>query len=80
MDRKDLIEYDDLPLAAYLVTIGFQLKEVKDHPRRRGLNLFLFTPDERIGQAVSLFYTNKARVEPRAFLQVMRDLKAGGGR
>ena len=80
MDRIDLIEYDDLPLAAYLVTSGFQLKGVKDHPRRRGLNLFLFAQDDRIGQAVSSFYTNRVRVEPRSFLQTMRDLKAGGAR
>jgi hypothetical protein len=80
MEKEDLIEYDDLPLAAFLVTSGFQLKGIKDHPQRRGLNIFLFAQDQRIGEIVSLFYTNKAKIEPRSFLLAMRDLKSRGAR
>jgi hypothetical protein len=74
--EKELLEYDDLPLAAFLITSGFELKGIKNHPQRRGFNIFLFETDERIGEAVSVFYMNKATVEPRSFLQTMRDLKA----
>lgn len=79
MDKQTLLEVDDLATAAFLVESGFQLQAVKPHPLKPDIKVFLFRDDDRLGDAISLYYTGKARVDPRRFLRTLRGLKRGEG-
>jgi len=76
MENK-IVEYDDLLLSAYLILSGFTLLRIKDHPHKQGFNVFVFAFRQDIGEAVFRFYGNQAQVEPRRYLNLIRDLKRG---
>jgi hypothetical protein len=79
MDKHTVFELDDLVAASFLLESGFQLQAVKPHPLKPDIKIFLFRNDDRLGDAISLYYTGRARVEPRRFLRTLRSLKRGGG-
>ena len=71
------VSYDDLPLSAFLILSGFTLLRIKRHPNKPGLNIFVFAFKPDIGEAAYRFYGQQAKVEPRSYLNLIRDLKRG---
>lgn len=76
--ENSAIEYDDLPLAAYLSISGFKIKAIKQNPQNPRLSVFIFDETKKLGEAVSLFYTHRSQVEPRRYLNAIRELKQKG--
>jgi len=69
--------YDDLPLSAFLILSGFTLLRIERHPSKPGLSVFVFAFKKDIGEATFRFYRNEAKIEPRSYLNLIRDLKRG---
>jgi hypothetical protein len=64
----------DLPLAAFLVASGHRLLSMACGTNGRGA--FTFEECPKLDQAVLDFYNSAGRVEPRAFSETIRSLKA----
>jgi hypothetical protein len=72
---KTLVEFDDLPLAAYLHLQGFRIVKIRTKKDKQGWGVFAFSHEKGIERSVAGFYANQASVEPRAYILKMRDLK-----
>lgn len=71
-NRGPLFETSDLHLAAFLLSRGFNLKDMR---HLNGRTSFLFTESEEVRGAV-LNYANDGEVKVRSFCNALRDLKA----
>jgi len=72
---SDLVSFDDLPLAAFLHLQGHRLVTIKPHKERPKLASFYFPLDEKINHDVAVFFSKRATIEPKAYLDKIRTLK-----
>ena len=63
----------DLALAAYLSTIGHQLSSINPHGKKLE---FCFLDSDKLEKDILSFYNRQARVDPLAFAETFRNLKA----
>lgn len=64
---------DSFVLASYLLCASFNLIGVnKDNPKRM---IFIFEDSEKRMEAIELFFSYKARIEPNQFYSAQRNLK-----
>lgn len=65
---------NDLPLASSLVCLGFSITDIdKADPKKVR---FCFQKTEQLDKAVRAFWDNKLCVEPKAFSNCQKSLKA----
>lgn len=72
---KNLVEFDDLPLAAYLHLQGFRIVKIRTKKNKQSWGVFAFPRGNGIDRSVASFYANQASVEPRAYILKIRSLK-----
>lgn len=68
------IETPNLYLAAYLVSKRINLMDTA--PLQDNRVIFIFTASEKISGYINKFYEGRARVEPRNYSSICKDLKA----
>ena len=68
------IETPNLYLAAYLVSK--QVSLVNTVPLRKERVIFVFSVTEKVNKHINRFHEGKARVEPRNYSLICKDLKA----
>lgn len=74
MNRSSFFETSDLPLTVTLVTLGFNpIRLDAIDPSRV---VFLFPQEEKLQAAIDKFWAGKLVVEPKAFWNTQRELKA----
>ncbi len=82
MNTDDYFRTTDLTLAAYLSFMQYQLHKVEVDDRGRATFIFEAYDRQCIDDSAGLFLNRNASVEPTAFMERIRALKAsiGGGK
>jgi len=73
---QDFVRISNIYLAAYLLSCGKNLCGTKISNDIEDRVEFLFSKDHDINKLVNLFYKGVARVEPRGYSFIIKDLKA----
>ena len=71
--KKMMIETQDFYLCCFLMLNSLRPTELRDFDNRK---MFVFEDTPKFQQLKSEYYSNNAKVNPLAFKQVIRDLKA----
>jgi len=66
----------DYALAAYLLTVGFELLTYEHNPDNPRQIIFVFDETPKLKRATDDFWTKRARVEPIAYLTNLKRIKA----
>jgi len=73
--NEDVYRTIDLPLAAYLKTIGYTVVGI-DRKRNKKKASVLIKHDENLSTVVKEYFDGNSKVEPRSFYDNVRGLKS----
>ena len=66
-------EISDLPLAAFLSVIGYQIQSIKPSGKK---SIFVFEESGELEKSVLDYFNRIGKVEPLSFAETIRNLKA----